>query len=423
MSSNPLARIGLALLTVALLAGPAFAQVSYDLGGKVSADFGVAIDGTIPVAAAALQLKLSGEVGSGFFPDASFMAELFTSYDVAAETPLDVRLGRAYATAYLGDWDLSVGNIVVPWGSVDVVNPVDVINPRDLSYPVSDPLNQRQATPLIRATLHSPEGVTVDAVLVPVFVPSTVPGPRWQPTATVPGELPPGVTVVGVANPIDNRPAIELGNMQFGMRATMDVDVGGGADASLVVYRGFRHMPTASIALVPTATPGAFLVQPTLDYDRITVLGGDFSAVFGAYVLRGEAAYSFGEDPTGADPAVGNNTFDLVLGAETNIAGGPFVTLQATYQHVAADAGGTSSNAYATVLAAKFDPDNRIDLDFAWLHDWSDGGGVVRPSISYTFADGLVGTAEAAIIYGGEGSVYGAWHDNSQLRIGVAFAF
>lgn len=422
MFRNSLARLSLVLLTAVAVASTALAQVSYDLGGKVSADFGVTIDGTIPVAAAGLQLKLSGEVGSGFFPDASFMAELVTTYDAAAESPLEVRLGRAYATAYLGAWDLSLGNIVVPWGSVDVVNPVDVINPRDLTYPVSDPLDQRLATPLIRATLHAPEGVSVDAVLVPVFVPSTLPGPRWQPAMPAP-ELPPGVSIVAVREPVENRPVFELGNMQLGVRATMDIDVGGGADASVVVYRGFRHTPTVSVELVPTETPGAYLAQPTLNYDRITLLGGDFSAVFGAYVVRGEAAYTFGEDPAGTDPAVGNNSFELVLGTETNIANGPFVTAQATYQHVAADASEESGNAFATVLAAQFDPDNRIGLSFAWLHDWSDGGGVVRPSLSYTFADGLIGTAEAAIIYGTEGSAYGAWRDNSELRLGVAYAF
>src|SRR5690606_5636205 len=155
--------------------------------------------------------------------------------DAASEAaPLSARLGRAYATAFLGDVDLSVGNQVVSWGSVDVLNPVDVVNPRDLSYPVADPASQKLATPMLRAVAHAPGGVTLDAVLVPVFVPSTLPGARWLPEGQLPGELPPGVTIVGIADPLEARPAFEVGNVQFGLRATLDLDLLGGADVSAV---------------------------------------------------------------------------------------------------------------------------------------------------------------------------------------------
>lgn len=414
-------RVAFAVSAV-LLCATAAAQVSYRLGGLLTTEFGVAIDGTIPVAAAGLTLKLDGEVGAGLFPDAVFVAELYAGYDAAAAERFEVGLGRAYATVYLGPVDLSVGNQVVAWGSTDAVNPVDVVNPRDLSNPVADPADQRRATPLLRATVHAQQGVSVDMVVVPVFVPSTLPGERWQSAAELP-TLPPGTAIVGVLAPSETAPAFELGNMQFGVRATLDLDLGGGADVSAVAYRGFRHLPTASAELVPTDTPGAFLLQPRLAYDRITVLGGDFSAVLGAYVVRGEAAYTFSDDPDGTDPAVGNDAFAAVLGAETKLAGGPFVTLQGAYQRTAADAGGAAHESFSTVLAATFDPDNRTGLDVAWLHEWTDGSGAVRPSFTYTFADGLTGTASATVLYGKGGSTYGAWRDNTQFRLGLAYAF
>ncbi len=418
------ARAWLAALVTgaALLTATAGAQVSYRLGGLLTTEFGVAIDGTIPVAAAGLTLKLDGEIGSGLFPDAVFIAELYAGYDAAAAEPFEVGLGRAYATVYLGPVDLSVGNQVVAWGSTDAVNPVDVVNPRDLSNPVADPADQRRPVPLLRATVHAQEGVSVDLVVVPVFVASTLPGERWQPAAELP-TLPPGMAIVGVMAPTESQPAFELGNVQFGVRATLDLDLGSGADVSAVVYRGFRHLPTASAELVPTETPGAFLLQPRLAYDRITVLGGDFSAVFGAYVVRGEAAYTFSDDPDGMDPAIGNDTFAAVLGAETKLAGGPFVTLQGAYQRTAPDAGGEARDSFSTVLAATFDPDNRTGMDVAWLHEWTDGSGAVRPSFTYTFADGLTGTASATVLYGKVGSTYGGWQDNTQFRLGLAYAF
>lgn len=410
------------VLASLLLTASAAAQVSYDLGGAVGAEFGVAVDGTIPVAAATFDLTLEGEVGQGFFPDAVFEATLQASYDAAAADPFTFRLGSAYAKLFLDDLDLTIGNQVVAWGSVDAVGPVDVVNPRDLTYPVRDPADQRLATPMIRATFHAPEGVTVDAVLVPVFVPSTLPGERWQPATVLP-PLPPGMSIVGVAEPVVERPGAELGNVQFGVRATLDLDVAGGADASVVVYRGFRHTPTVSFELLPADPPGAFVVQPRLDYGRLTLLGGDFSLVLGSYVVRGEAAYGFGDDPSGTDPRVANDTLDAVLGVETNLPGGVFLALQGVYQHVAADAGMDADDTVSTILAARFDPGTRTGLQVGWVHAWSDGSGVFRPNLSYTFADGLTGSVEAAVFYGRVGSTYGAWRDNSQLRLGASFAF
>lgn len=406
-----------------LFATTAVAQVSYRLGGKVAAEFGVAVDGTIPVAAADLTIRVGGEVGSGIFPDAIFVAEAGARYDAASTEPFAARLGRAYATVYLGPVDLTVGNQIIAWGSVDAVNPVDVVNPRDLSDPVSDPAEQRLPTPAIRAVIHAQDGVTVDLVVVPVFVPSTLPGARWQAGATPLPQLPPGMTIVGVLDPVTERPEFALENVQFGARATIDLDLGAGADVSVTAYRGFRHLPTVSADLVPTATPGAFELRPRLNYDRITLIGTDFSAVVGEFVLRGEAAYTFSGDPDGTDPVIGNDAFAAVVGAETNLAGGPFVTLQAAYERTAPDSGAEAQQSLSTVVGATYEPDNRLGLTFAWLHDWLDGSGVIRPQLDYTFADGVVGTAKATILYGSEGSSYGGWRDNTELRVGVAFSF
>jgi len=414
--------LALAVLGSVLWGATASAQVRTDLGGAVTAEFGVAADGTFTVAAAGLEVAIDGEVGSGFFPDATFEATLLAGYDAVAADPFTLRLGPTYATVFIGDLDLSVGNQVVSWGSVDVLGPVDAINPRDLTYPVQEPAAQRLATPLLRATVHAPEGVSIDAVIVPAFLPSTLPGARWQAAAALP-PLPPGVSIVGVSDPIEERPAFELGNVQFGVRATADLDVAGGADASVTFYRGFRHTPTVWVDLVPTGTPGAFLVQPHLTYDRLTLLGADFSMVVGTFVLRGEAGYGFGEDPDGVDPRVGNDTFDAVLGVERSFPGGAYLTLQGVYQRSAADAGGDAMQSVATVLAATFDPGTRVGADVAWFHAWGDGSGVLRPSLRYTFADGLIGSVEGAVFYGRDTSTYGAWRDNSQFRLGVTFAF
>src|SRR5690606_839358 len=186
------------------------------MSGRAEVTFGVAVDGALPVAAADLALTLKGEVGSGYFPDAAYRATVVAGYD-AATGAATVALDEAYATIYLGKVELTAGKMRRFWGSTDGVNPVDVLNPRDLSFP---PDGEKLAVPLVHAGVYA-DDVKVEFAVVPLFTPAVLPGAAWRPALTP--RLPPGMTVVGVDAPEVNRPAAELGNIQFGVRGTLDL--------------------------------------------------------------------------------------------------------------------------------------------------------------------------------------------------------
>lgn len=400
----------------------AAAQPHVEFGGEVATEFGVAFDGALPVASASLTLRAKGEVGSVPLPDASFQAELIGSYD-AADGGADVRLGVAFATVYLPEWDLVAGQQIISWGSTDAVSPVDVLNPRDLSFPVADPAEQKLPVPAVRVILHAPEDVTFDVVVVPAFRASVPPGPRWQTGGAAVPALPPGVTIVGQAPTLDEAPVAELANVQVGARGTLAVDVLSGADVSLTYVHGIKTSPTASAQLVPTATPGQYLLQPVLHYDRYDLLGLDFSAATTWAVFRGEAAYTVTHDPDGTDPAIGNPGYQAVLEAEHTFSGGLLAQLEAIVEHTLAgqDSGGRTD--ISGLVSLHYQPSARVTTDASWLHDFSDGSGLLRPEVSYAFADGVTGTAELYVFYGRDGSRYGDWRDNGQLRIGLTYAF
>ncbi len=433
----------MAVLACLVVAPVALAQVSFDLGGTLSTALGADVSGDFTVAAVCLALEGRGEVGSGFFPDVAFFAEVEGCYDAAlragpsgedptdlsallygSRDPFSVRLGSAYATLYRPSFDLSVGLQKVSWGSADALAPLDVVNPTDLSYPIAPPSDRKLATLMVRAQVAAPgEGVSLDMVLVPLFEPSVVPGAAWQPAVVLPS-FPPEAGIVGLAPPFDDRPEASLRNVQFGVRATFDLDFLDGTDASLTYFRGFKKLPTASFRVVPTGeAPGAFFLQPVLSYDRVHVLGFDFSSVVGAYVLRGDAAMTFTNDPDGVDPAVGNPSFQAVLGVERSLPGGAYLTAQLTYERIWPDAGAEASSDFASVLALRLEPDARTTAQAAWLHDYVDGSGVFMPSLDYRLADGVTAGVEGVLFYGRAGSRYGDWRDNSQLRLGVEYAF
>ncbi len=417
-------RRALVILLLLVLAATAAAQASIHLGGEVKATFGVAFDGTLPIAASCLTLHANGNVGSGVLPDASYEAEFIGCYD-AATGQTDVHLGKAYATVYLGDTDLIVGQQIAFWGSTDAVNPEDVLNPRDLTYPVADPAAQRIPVPMIRAIVHDqPDGVKLDLVVIPVFRASQEPGPAWQTTTSTSITPPPGVTIVGQAATVDNLPEAKLANVQFGARATLDLSVLSGGDVSVAYFHGIRTTPTASANLVATSTAGQVLLEPVLNYDRYDLLGADFSLATSHAVFRGEAAYTFTHDPNGTDPAIGNPGYRAVLEAEHTFASGAVGTLEGIVEHTNADQGQDNAITEISSLATiQYDASARLSAQAAWLHDFTDGSGMLRPQLSYTFADGVTGTADLAVFYGREGSRYGAWRNNSQLRLSLTYAF
>ena len=290
----------LIILSLALTVSLANSQAA-QLGGHAAVTFGVTVDGTLPVAAAEVALTLSGEVGSGFFPDASYSATTLASYD-AATGGSTLELDEARVTAYLGDFELTAGKLRRAWGSTDGVNPVDLLNPSDMRFP---PEASKLAVPMLHGIYYA-DGMNIELALLPVFVPSTLPGPAWRPTVSP--DLPPGITLVGTLPALEHRPEAELSNVQFGVRAGMPL---ARFDVSATYFRGFRSQPTVSARLEPTATPGQMLLQPILSYDRVNVLGVDFSGVVGDVVLRGEAAYTIADAPA----AGGVTPLLLLLGA------------------------------------------------------------------------------------------------------------
>ncbi|HRQ09916.1 MAG: hypothetical protein WC972_00520 [Trueperaceae bacterium] len=401
----------LTILLASLTLGLGFAQ-KVDLSGRAEATFGVAVDGTLPVATADLYLTLQGEVGSGYFPDAAYKATVVAGYDAATgDTRLE--LDEAYATVYLGQLELTAGKLRRFWGSTDGVNPVDVLNPRDLTFP---PDSEKLAVPMLHGSVYA-DDVSVEFAVVPVFTPARLPGAAWRPAVTP--QLPPGMTLVGVLPPEDNRPAAELGNVQFGARGTLDL---GQFDVSATYFHGFRSQPTQSARIEPTGTPGQVRLQPVLDYDRMDLLGIDFSGTVGDVVLRGEAAYQITGDPDGTDPTVGNHSLQAVLGGEYLIPGGPRTVVQAIFDYTAPDAGQDPKTDYKAMVAMTYQPDARTQLDLGWIQSL-DGSGLVMPGVSYSFADGVKGEAKAYVFYGGDGSEFGDWRDNSQLRVSLAYSF
>ncbi|MDZ7706645.1 MAG: DUF1302 family protein [Trueperaceae bacterium] len=410
------------LLTIALLALPAsaFAQLRTDWSGRLDARLGLESTGDLTAAGAEARLALDGEVGSEFFPTAAFRAELRAETDAATGTA-EVRLDEAWGRLYLNDGaiELTAGNQRLFWGSTDGVNPVDRLNPRDLSVP---PDEEKLPVPMVHLRAWLEGDVNLQVALLPVFVPSEPPNEDWRdddgPT------VPPGVTVTEMRPVREELPDAALENLQLAARAQWRP---AGFDVAASYQYLFRDLPTRSAEIVPTDVPGEVILQPVARYDRIHVVGLDGSVALGDFVLRAEGAYLFTSDPDGTDPAVGNPSFQIVVGAETVVPDGPRVIAQAILDGETLDTGpgeasGDVELGLRSMLVLTYAVGARTDVEAAWVHD-SGGSGMLRPRVAYTFADGVTGSLEAMIAYGAEGTRFGGWSERSGATASLQLDF
>lgn len=386
----------------------------YILGGELETPFGLSLSSASTALSGGTRftLKLSGSVGVEEMPTAAFSANLIARTDLATGTTR-LELGETYLTAYVGDFDLSAGNLKVNWGATDLFSVLNTINPQDLTRMESIPV------PAIRAVWNLPDENRLEAVLVPGFTPSILPAT----VAPAPANLPPGVSIVGQDPALDNRPTARLENLQYGLRYTGGLDLFDGGDFSLSFYGGPRHTPTATIQLIPTYTPGQFRVLPVFNYDWIQVLGADTNLTISGFAVRAEAAYTFTQDMDGTNPAIGNPSLEATAQTEFSLNQINYTVLLNT-RWQKGETGQSDPFSLNAALIVSHLLDSRTTLSGAWVQSLTDGSGVVMPGLEYTLADGFKLEGGLRLSYGGiSSSLNPSGSTGGQLSLGLKLSF
>ncbi len=399
------------ILMMLLLGSSSLAQTSrFSIGGVLEAQFGLVSSGAV-LGNTAFTLKFSGSLGTEEAPSAAFAANLKSGFDAATGTTR-VTLGETFITAYIGDFDLSAGNLLVNWGAVDLLGSVSNVNPQDFTS------QERLATPVLRAVWNFSDTVRLEGLLAPGFTPSVL--PVFALPAPTP---PPGITIVGQNAPIDNRPTAQLENTQYGLRFSSNLDIFDGADFSISFYGGYRHTPTPTVRLLPTAKAGEFIAQPVLNYDFIHVLGLETNISLNEVAIRAETSYTFTQDPSGTNPEIGNHAFAFTAQAEARVSEIGLTGLL-NFRWQKGEMGLADTFGINAALIASYGLDNRTSLSAVWVQSLTDGSGIFAPNLSYTLADGLSFKTNASLNYGALGSSLnpsGAF--GIQIRFGLTLSF
>jgi hypothetical protein len=388
------------------------------LSGSVRAGYWTSsrtLDGSQHFATAALWLK----TGTKLAEKASLVVEGWVmNQDLFREEGTVARLREAYAGLGLGPLDVRLGKQIIVWGRADRVNPTDNISPRDFTLLVTDDDDQRFGVPAVTATYYA-GSFSVTGVWLGGFEPHVTPLRRLDPPFTIRERVP--------ADPVSQW-AVKLDH------------TGGGFDWSVSYVDGFDPFPDLGIDRVTSA--GVELLHR---HHRIRVVGADAATTVGRYGLRGEAAYTFTEDPAGDNPQVKNPFFLMVVGGDRTWAGHFNINLQYIFRFVVhhqspGDLADPLVRGVATQQAISSNQLDRIQhgasvrISQKWLNDTLEAevasilsltrlDYAVRPKVTYAFTDRWKGIVGADVFRGEPRSFFGNLRDNTAVYAEIRWSF
>jgi hypothetical protein len=333
-----------------------------------------------------------------------------------------VAIDEAYISAYFGSLDIEAGLRKLTWGKADSSGPLDIINPLDYSdlSGLGDSDSLKIARPLIRASFHLGQFSKLESVFVPGFEPAQFAWTgRWAPAQFAAlSRFPPENIIKPDTTTLDYA--------QTGFRFTTTIR--NAADLGLQYYYG--RMTSPVVTQTPSTDPQFPIV--TFAYNPYHQAGLDYAQVIAGFNLRAEFAANITEDLDGNDGAVYNPSLAWSLGFDREVFWGITLNLQCNEtlrlldgeitapQDIEADSNLTSTRLTAA-LTKSFLRDE-LELKAAALWDIESGACLLRPAVTWTKHDVAVELL-AGIFAGSTEGLFGQFHNNSFVKLGITYTF
>jgi len=332
----------------------------------------------------------------------------------------ELRFDELYLNYGAENFRLRVGNQIYGWGTADAFNPTSYFNPYDLRELIfRDDDENKAGVPSISGMFFLGE-YTLEAVFVPVHIPTIMApdGNFWSFNIDVSS----APIVFDEPQELD----ADIGNCGYGARLSTS---SGGVDISVSAYHG----PDKDPVFLPYKTVGvlpdiATLVRPQSYV--VSMLGVDFSATLGDFVVQFEAVYS--PDKMGIvewdyaslhlpfeverapyiSYATGFNYFiplDRLIDRHEGESVFTFEWFQSKYLD-----SGLYPPSFTDIITCKFEDsyfDGHITTEIKGIFETRHGGKIFWPEIGYDFQNGLSFNLSYAGIWGEEGSGF----DNTSI--------
>jgi len=343
---------------------------------------------------------------------------------------LDFDLSEVYMDIFFDKMDLRFGRQMIIWGKADGVFITDIISPKDLSeFLLRDFDEIRTGVTSLKADYYLGDN-TFEFVWIPKFTPTIMPTGTsiWsrQPSFALP------TTIDYSKKEVDGK--LENGEvfLKFSRMSSL-------IDFEIMAGTMWDDDPTMHIVPVMEAgNPQPLGLTLTPQHHRLTLGGGSFSTEIKGIVLRGEGAYYTGKQFSALN-AIGlpidlmeKDYLQYLIGTDFNIGETRFSTQ--FIQRVIMDYEdsivlGETDN-MMTFLLNRTLLRETLTLQLFGYVGLSNEDALIRPSVSYDFADGFEILAGANIFYRGNDSaspdineMFGYYDDNDMVYLKVKYSF
>lgn len=338
-----------------------------------------------------------------------------------ADRELEIGLREAFLDLYFDNLDIRVGKQQIIWGKAEGVFITDIISPKDLrEFLLPDFEEIRTGVTSFKVNYY--KGVhTIEGVWVPVFTPTMMPeaGSIWQPDMIFPIEPTWDYSTSVKDLTLQNSEAFLRYSM---MSSAFDLELVGGTffydDPAMHLT---RQMNPATMQLQNLT------VRP--DYHRVSMGGGSFSIPLGDLVIRAEGAYYTGRNfqttsSTAPDATIEKDYLHYMAGIDYTL-GGVKLSAQFIQENILNYETGIYNNeieSTMTFLAKKDFLRERLWVELFAYVGLNNSDALIRPKVSYAFADGFDIQTGANLFTGDKGR-FGQYNDNDMLYMKLKYSF
>lgn len=340
---------------------------------------------------------------------------------------LSLGLREAYMDLYFDNIDLRLGKQQIIWGKADGMFITDIVSPKDLEeFLLRDFDEIRTGITSLKADYYLGNNI-LEIVWIPTFTPTIMPDESSLWSRIPEFDLP--VTIDESKKEIPGRLENSEGFIKFsGMSSLLDYEIMAG-----VMWDDDPTLHISPIVQSGNLLPAGLLLTP--QHHQLTLAGGSFSSELGRFIFRGEGAYYMGKHFSA------NNSLGM-----------PFSLMEKDYAHYLI---GTDFSIGTTRLSTQFVQRAVLDYDEAIIQEEFDNtmtflanrtflqetltfqlfsyvglknkDALIRPTVSYDFADGFEILAGANIFVKNDDSetagLFGYYDDNDMVYVKVKYSF
>ncbi len=340
-------------------------------------------------------------------------ADAIKNYAVPELTGVTLREAYLHYTAK--NWDVKIGRQIIAWGQSDGIIINDVFSPLDYTeFLARDFDDIRLPADGIRwRFLRNKFNLEVLAIPVPQFNRLPNPGNPWFVDFGLPSDIEQKFDLT--------EPERNLKNMDLGSRMMFFTS---GFDFTLSAAHTWNKMPVFNMSLVDST---AIMIHN--NYNRLSILGFDFSKPIGQFIIRGEGAYNIGKayasklDPF--DNLSQKNTWQYLLGIDYYPGREWMISIQISDETIfdfTDDLQARKHNYLGTLNISKKLLRNTLTISSLGYFGFSDNSFFTRTTIDYALSDVIRVMGGIDIIRGEEG-IYAQYEKNSEVWFKVKYSF